>query len=374
MNKISFRLLVSVLLSFVIVMAAYALNNPPKPNDQVDVTLHEWGTFTSIAGENGQAVSWRPFGGPTDLPCFVDRFRFRNFKGGILGTVRMETPVLYFYASRDSTASVKVLFTKNVITEWYPKATVSRMNDAIEWRDVRIMPNAAAEFPVEPGQSHYYAARKTDAAALQVGSQREKFLFYRGVGTFALPISVKAMADGRILVKNLRADAVSGVILFENRRGKLRYQVAGMLRNEVALDWGSQQSNMSALQMDLERILVAHGLYRKEAQAMIETWHDSWFEEGTRLLYIVPQHVIDSVLPLDIQPAPAQIARVFVGRMEIITPAIEEDVRQAIATNDRTTLEKYGRFLEPITRRIGTKNALLDSVYSSYAERASKCN
>ena len=89
----------------------------------------------------------------------------------------------------------------------------SRTNDAIEWRDVRILPNATAEFPAEPGQSHYYAARETDAAPLQVGSQKEKFLFYRGVGTFALPISVKAEADGRILVKNLRADEVSGLIL-----------------------------------------------------------------------------------------------------------------------------------------------------------------
>jgi len=355
-------------------MAAYALSDPPKAIDQLDLRVHEWGTFTSIAGEKGEAVSWRPFGGPTDLPCFVDRFRFRNFKGGILGTVRMETPVLYFYASQDSTASVKVLFPKNVITEWYPKATVSRTNDAIEWRDVRILPNAAAEFPAEPGQSHYYAARETDAAPLQVGSQKEKFLFYRGVGTFALPISVKAEADGRILVKNLRADEVSGLILFENRGGKLRYQVAGTLRNEVLLDRGSQQASLRPLEMDLERILVSQGLYPKEAQAMIETWRDSWFEEGTRLFYVVPQHVIDSVLPLNIQPAPAQIARVFVGRMELITPFIEEDVRQAIAKNDRPTLEKYGRFLQPIAMRIGTKSALLDSIYSSYVERASSCN
>jgi hypothetical protein len=375
MNKTSrFRLLVSVLLSLVIITVAYALSDPPRAIDQLDLRVHEWGTFTSIAGEKGEAVSWRPFGGPTDLPCFVDRFRFRNFKGGILGTVRMETPVLYFYASQDSTASVKVLFPKNVITEWYPKATVSRTNDAIEWRDVRILPNAAAEFPAEPGQSHYYAARETDAAPLQVGSQKEKFLFYRGVGTFALPISVKAEADGRILVKNLRADEVSGLILFENRGGKLRYQVAGTLRNEVLLDRGSQQASLRPLEMDLERILVSQGLYPKEAQAMIETWRDSWFEEGTRLFYVVPQHVIDSVLPLNIQPAPAQIARVFVGRMELITPFIEEDVRQAIAKNDRPTLEKYGRFLQPIAMRIGTKSALLDSIYSSYVERASSCN
>ena len=106
---------------------------------------------------------------------------------------------------------------------------------------------------------------------------------------------------------------------------------------------------------------------------MIETWRDSWFEEGTRLFYIVPRRAIDAILPLDIQPTPSQIARVFVGRMEVITPAIREDVKQAIAKNDRSTLEKYGRFLEPIARRIGGKSALLDSV-SAYLSRTLSCS
>ena len=35
------------------------------------LTVHEWGTFTSVAGRNGKAIEWRPAGGPTDLPCFV---------------------------------------------------------------------------------------------------------------------------------------------------------------------------------------------------------------------------------------------------------------------------------------------------------------
>ena len=35
------------------------------------MTVHEWGTFTSIAGESGQAVQWNPLDRPSDLPCFV---------------------------------------------------------------------------------------------------------------------------------------------------------------------------------------------------------------------------------------------------------------------------------------------------------------
>ena len=33
------------------------------------LTVHEWGTFTSVAGAGGRAIEWLPLGGPTDLPC-----------------------------------------------------------------------------------------------------------------------------------------------------------------------------------------------------------------------------------------------------------------------------------------------------------------
>ena len=81
---------------------------------------------------------------------------------------------------------------------------------------------------------------------------------------------------------------------------------------------------------------------------MVETWRGSWFEEGSRLIYIVPEKFVDGILPLSIHPAPAQIARVFVGRLELVTPATEKAVEAAFASRDNARLEKYGRFLEPI--------------------------
>src|SRR5712692_9030165 len=87
------------------------------------LTAHEWGTFTSIAGEKGQAVEWSPLTGSTDLPEFVEHFRNAGFKLGLRGTVRMETPVLYFYNSREEIVYVNVGFVKGGITEWYPQAS-----------------------------------------------------------------------------------------------------------------------------------------------------------------------------------------------------------------------------------------------------------
>src|ERR1700682_1895660 len=40
------------------------------PGDS-QLVVHEWGTFTSIAGKDGVALEWRPLNGPTDLPKFV---------------------------------------------------------------------------------------------------------------------------------------------------------------------------------------------------------------------------------------------------------------------------------------------------------------
>ncbi len=62
----------------------------------------------------------------------------------------------------------------------------------------------------------------------------------------------------------------------------------------------------------------------------------------------MPAKFVNEILPLSIHPAPAQIARVFVGRLELVTPATEKAVESAFESRDRAALEKYGRFLEPI--------------------------
>src|SRR5438093_13586661 len=55
----------------------------------------------------------------SDLPGFV----YVGIPTGLLtATVRMETPVLYFYADRETVASVRVDFPGGQITEWYPAA------------------------------------------------------------------------------------------------------------------------------------------------------------------------------------------------------------------------------------------------------------
>jgi hypothetical protein len=127
--------------------------------------------------------------------------------------------VLYFYSPRDVTVSVKVAFSRGLITEWYPHAARVQPNGvfrdtalnrlqadgSIMWDDVAVSPNLNGEFPHEVVSNRYYAARETSSSPLRVktttGEQQEKFLFYRGVSASPLPLSAKLNSDGKLVVK-----------------------------------------------------------------------------------------------------------------------------------------------------------------------------
>jgi len=355
-----------------------AFSRPSARQDSnPSLTAHEWGTFTSIADRSGNAVRWLPLNG-SDLPSFVEHFRTAEFKVGLQGTVRMETPVLYFYSPNETTVSVGVGFSRGVITEWYPHAShiepdpkkvlgsedlfKHKADGGIAWDSVTVAPGLAATFPRgdNDSENRYYSARETSSAPLTVrtdtGTQQEKFLFYRGVSVCPVPVSAQASPDGKVLVKNLGAGEIPGVILFERRGDKLGYRLGGAVQSEATLDPPELTSTMESMSRDLEGILISQGLYPDEARAMVETWRLLWFEEGSRLLYIVPRRFVDTILPRSINPSPGQVVRVFVGRMELITPATERAVETALAARDLPTIEKYGRFLQPIMEQLKAEN------------------
>jgi hypothetical protein len=165
-----------------------------------DLVAHEWGTFTSVAGKDGVAVKWSTLKGSAVLPSFVQRFAGPQAKASLFGTIRMETPVLYFYSQREMSVSVKVKFSKGLITEWYPPASHvepgpekildqdvlyrQHRSGSIAWNSVTVSPAITRSFPrdvsskQEP-ESQYYAARETAAAPLVVkqplGNSRRNF-------------------------------------------------------------------------------------------------------------------------------------------------------------------------------------------------------
>lgn len=351
-------------LCFVITAAVAALaarDGATSADEAEDLVVHEWGTFTSIAGQDGRAVQWLPQAGPIDLPCFVERI-IPRLKGYLSGTVRMETPVIYFYSQRERTVNVAVRFRQGIITEWFPRpaagaksgeTAAAALDGRIAWTNVTVKPGANAQFPVESLSNHYYEARQTDAAPIQSGSEMEKFLFYRGVGRLTPPIAATVSADGRVIVTNTRGDELGDVMLFENRSGAIAYQTRRAAASQSTFDPLLVPDDESPSPgSDLQKMLIEHGLFPKEAKAMVDSWRDSWFERGTRLFYIVSSRTVDAMLPLQIDPRPTRLARVFVGRLEIVTPETLREVRDALERNDRAVLVTYGRFLHPIAERL----------------------
>lgn len=340
----------------------------PSSDAPSPLVVHEWGTFTSVSAPNGALLDWRPLLGPDDLPSFVVRSgkgrgpQARNLlsKDWGLNRIRMETPVIYFYSDRERTVSAKVSFPWGRITEWYPAALSAP--PVLDWGRVTVLPaSATAKLPREEADSHYYPARETDASLVRVGEQVEKFLFYRGVGTFNLPLRT-VLEGNAVTVEKLGRDPVSSVILFENRGGRVGYRVLGDVDGRATVDRPELSGTLDGLRSELERRLTAEGLYEKEARAMVDTWRDSWFEEGLRVFYLVPRPLTDAVLPLAIEPKPDALVRVLVGRAEILTPAQETRAAQLVARLAATShpagmlaaaeLTTRGRFLEPMLSRL----------------------
>jgi hypothetical protein len=327
---------------------AFGAEGVPTRNTLV---AHEWGTFTSVAGLDGSSLRWTALSGPADLPCFVIRRDNHNIKVLFGALVRMETPVLYFYAPVPMALDVKVDFPKGAITEWYPAAFTDR-GGQISWQKVELLPGANLELPTGTGASHYYAARQTDAAPLRIGQQREKLIFYRGIGDFQVPLLPRFTSDGKVEIRNSGNEPIAAAILFENRGGKLGYRVIDGLRGTAVVERPELTGDLESLRGRLADTLVELGLYRKEARAMVETWRDSWFEEGMRVLYMVPRATVDELLPIAIQPAPSGLARVFVGRVEMLSPEMETAITSAMGTGNVAVLEKYGRFLDAFVAQI----------------------
>jgi hypothetical protein len=267
---------------------------------------------------------WRPLEDVSDLPTFVYEAKpGATRKNTFPGTVRMETPVLYFYGDTRATLSVDVRFPSGIISEWYPRARWSR--GGIRWARVTMTPGETAELLIEPAPSHYYPARGTDSTILRSVMKRrvehEKFLFYRGVGTFDVPLRARLDGD-TVRVGVVGPDVVARAIVLERQGDAVGFRAVELTQAETSVDRPEITADaLDAFERELLALLLAEGLYEREAHAMIETWRATWSEPGLRVLYVVPRRLTDEVLPLTIAPPPSDLVRVLIGRAEILPDA-----------------------------------------------------
>jgi hypothetical protein len=334
-------------------------------------TVHEWGTFTALSDREGTLQRWSPLQGSIELPDFVyaapaperappeerpdPKGQITDASGHQGTLIRMETPVLYFHSSRESTVSVAVDFPGGEITEWYPAATVTPHR--IEWPSVQLTPGVELtgnQNDVNP----YFHARETDATIVQVGDDAEGFLFYRGAGEFFLPLQAKL---GEHTVDLVTVD-VPALIVFERTAAGVGYQVVDAPPTQLSVARPALDDSVEALEADLLRLLTGQGLTDQEAHAMVATWRDFWFEDGLRVFYLVPRGITDDTIRLSISPSPDETVRVLVGRMEILTPELEQQITDQVrklADRSKTVsdaamveLRRLGRFARPVLERL----------------------
>jgi hypothetical protein len=377
-----------------------------------DYVAHEWGTFTSFQGSDGVVLDWRPLE-TSELPKFVYELASRpviqcesgrkilsSSKYAIAAPQRLETPVLYFYPRKEMVVDVSVRFPDGLISEWFPQVrdfapslagdvkSVPVKDGYLRWGKIRLFPEQehpelAKLIPEQTDEGkNYFAARETDAAYVRVGAvigeekfDHEKFLFYRGLGNFALPLEIKSGDNGTATLRNTGQDSIARLFILcvedggapfisiqdlkagEERKISLptvKHARVSLLRADLSV---------AGLKKQMEQTLMAQGLYQREAAAMVKTWSDSWFTEpGLRVFYLLPQSWTDRVLPLTLDPKPLDIKRIMVGRAELMTPEMEQALARNVgdlASADFDTREKanaairkMGRFAEPALKRV----------------------
>ena len=355
-------------------------------------TVHEWGTFTSLQDETGKAIGGINTG-DEPVPQFVHRLASfillrptevpATFFQGAPSchpdvTMRLETPVIYFHPPKSQkniqNANVRVKFRGGWLTEFYPNADpdapglkdgtfqfphlLSATESKLEWNDLKI----GGDWPVVCTSAHVWTSpRAVQSASVQTANgESEKFLFYRGVAHINAPLKISRDANsGELLFRSqseeLPSDkplTIRSIWLVDIRPGG---KIAFRPLPSIALEQNSKKilthtpaifassdfssGNLEKLKTSLQVALISEGLFADEALALLNTWELSYFKSpGLRVFFIVPRAWTDFYLPLEIS-TPAEINRVMVGRIELVTP------------EQRGKLQEISRFSKPQTKQ-----------------------
>ncbi len=358
-----------------------SLADPLRSGPAGGYTLHEWGTFTTLSSSAGKLLPGVQRE-EEPLPHFVRSHEGMmpfNSPWGAKGwyrplanvTVRMETPVIYFYTKEAFEAQVEVGFKGGSISQWFPPRTSGEVpptivrdhrgwpkeeenlldfaqpyNGSIRW-DVKVTPpqpdDAMRYFKTGETPSWIYPRYPDSALVTTKDGDAEKFLFYRGLGNFTLPVTFSSAGNGKVKIENKGADAVGGMVVFENTGSGVRWSTCETLAagsvHEADLTGKNPQPEkwQAGVYADTVAMLTRAGLNRAEADAMVQTWWPSYFgRQGLRVFWIVPRKFTDQILPLKVTPAPKDTVRVLVGRSEVLSPEFEQKLVEDFATSETT--------------------------------------
>ncbi|MBI1903934.1 MAG: hypothetical protein HYS13_22770 [Planctomycetia bacterium] len=360
------------------------------------LTVHEWGTFTCLQDDRGREMTGINID-DEPVPKFVHNLAPFIQSQAVLSTthweyrqkaaprqhplvtMRLETPVLYFYPPKHQeqpmTLHVDVRFRGGWLTEFYPEADADlpglrdggfRFSDLssktigrLSWNDLKVGTEGVGP---ETDAHVWLAPRKVNSVNVTAQSgESERYLFYRGIGQQRSPLRVeRGKSRDQLRIFGNFDEALDGgekarvpaLWLVDVRPGETRYRAlpaitAGTktteLLAEVDMDSGQWKTGLDALRAEMHKALVADGLYEDEATAMLSTWNRAYFQsEGLRLFFLVPRKWTDHYLPLSISEE-AHINRVMIGRIELVT-----DRQRALLERLSATAPSNGRWIDEV--------------------------
>lgn len=353
-------------------------------HDDDPLVVHEWGTFTSLQGDDGNEL----FGINIDdepVPEFVHNLEPSILNTPVLNTnswtyrqkgaprfhpqvsMRLETPVIYFYPSKDAklpmSVDVNVQFRGGWLTEFYPNAEgslpygpqgnfdFSNLNPStvggLSWKNVQI---GTKESGPETDWPVWLAPRKVASSPISCNGEHEQYLFYRGVGQLHSPLKVTtANEGGQIEIRSNFGDVLSSgtttsikhLWLMETKQdGTTAYAALEPITIDKSGDHvlattarkfdssRFQANNRALLEQEMHAALMAEGLFADEATALLSTWQRAYFTSpGLRLFFTVPRQWTDHYLPLTISGKP-NMQRVMIGRVELISDLQKQTLQE----------------------------------------------
>ncbi|MGC4047019.1 MAG: hypothetical protein QM758_24755 [Armatimonas sp.] len=344
------------------------------------LVVHEWGTFLSLSSSSGTILDGM-YHEEHALPSFVhslqkDRLQVPQAR------IKGETPVIYFYTDEPLVARVQVRFPKGRWTHWFPQASVlggSTMStndtalkgDLIGWKVRLSPPDDLKGIPAAPDDLLWKHTRGVPNAATvtmdqqaflggKPSGEKERFLFYRGLGATPLPVRFSAENGGTLLSQV----PLRHVFIVRTEKGQVSFRhlptvLPGQRLSGLIPDYKATGN----LPNDLHAALVDTGLFPDEATGMVRTWQSSWLgTEGVRALFLLPQSWTDTAIPINIYPKPTSLVRVMLGRIELLTPTREQAAAKAVLQASsadanlrqigNTRLRAEGRYLESILRHL----------------------
>lgn len=305
------------------------------------VVVHEWGVQT-YGGPEGKP--WKPAlptwfyrGAPAD-PVRPQRVRDMPADGG-----ERVLPVLHFYAPRvwgeGIPVAVEVGFARGTASVWYPQ--VDRLDPDAEvqlaWDALTL--SADARGTPRPSRTPWVGDLRAIESALWVnrGPESERFLFYEAETSEQPAVRVEPWSETGpgVCVRNQGEHPVYDLVVIQRDTvtamvGRLDRLEAGeavdlalaqmpepaiamrpwMLDRlvdpeepEPVLDWVMDMDDCVMMRDPGIPVTTAsgHGLYRAEADALLDAWAPRFFGQvGTSLLYREDPAALDSMAPLAI--------------------------------------------------------------------------